>query len=114
MSVEVFTEPAPTGRKFDKNKLRYDLLVPEVMELDAQIITFGALKYEPNNWQLLTDARNRYYAAAMRHLQAWRMGEITDSDSGCHHLAHARTNLMFLMWFDMQEQCQVEGKDSPN
>lgn len=85
-----------TGLKLDAGKLRYDLIPAEQMEQIADIFTFGAEKYAPNSWQGIEDAQNRYYAALMRHLQAWRMGEIVDSESGRPHLAHVMVNAMFL------------------
>jgi hypothetical protein len=40
---------------------------------------------------------DRYYAAALRHLPAWRGGEELDPESGLTHLAHALANAAFLM-----------------
>ena len=39
----------------------------------------------------------------MRHLQAWRMGERLDEESGYPHLYHVATNMMFLEYFDTEE-----------
>ena len=89
------------GTKYDQDKLRYDLLPPECLEGIVEVLTFGAKKYAPNNWLKVPDAKDRYYAAAMRHLQAWRKGEITDPESGLHHLKHAATCLIFLLYFEL-------------
>ena len=89
------------GIKFDKEKLRYDLLPPEVLEAAATIFTFGANKYGANNWQKLEDFNNRYYAALERHIQAWRKGEEVDEESGESHLSHALVNIMFLLWNEL-------------
>lgn len=48
----------------------------------------GAVKYGPFNWREKTISSTVYYAAAMRHLQAWFDGEDLAPDSGVHHLAH--------------------------
>ena len=56
------------GHKDDQEKNRLDLIEPEFIEGVGKVLTFGADKYEPNNWQKVEDAENRYYAAAMRHL----------------------------------------------
>jgi len=40
----------------------------------------------------------------MRHLNAWRLGESIDPESGLHHLKHALTNVIFLMWFELKKK----------
>lgn len=86
-------------RKNDKNKLRYDLIPPEVNEALAQILTFGANKYEANNWKKCEDT-SRYIAALFRHIEAYRKGEKIDKESGFSHLKHALCNLAFLVYFE--------------
>jgi len=95
--------PCPPGSKYDSDKLRYDLLDPVFMEGIVDVLTTGAQKYADNNWNKVPDPQNRYYAAAMRHLQAWRKGEKLDSETGKSHLYHAACCLMFLGWFDIKE-----------
>ena len=66
-----------------------------MLEAIAEVMTYGANKYGDNNWQgVETD---RYYAALMRHLQAWRKGELVDEESGLHHLKHALCNIAFIL-----------------
>jgi len=90
------------GLKYDDDKLRYDLIPPEIPEELAKILTFGANKYAENNWQKVEPFNERYYSALIRHLEAWRKGERTDKESGFHHLSHALTNISFLLWKDLQ------------
>jgi len=85
--------------KFDTDKLRYDLIPPESMEALAKVLTYGAKKYKPGNWKNATNI-DRYTAALYRHLEAWRKGEEVDEESGLPHLAHAITNVAFLIWFE--------------
>ena len=61
----------------------------------AEVLTFGARKYKPNNWRNCNDT-GRYLAAAIRHGRAILENESTDSESGLKHKAHLATNLMFL------------------
>lgn len=82
--------------KFDGDKLRYDLVPPSAIEALAAVLTFGARKYKPNNWKNCEEPE-RYLAALYRHLEAWRRGEECDEDSGMPHLAHAMTNLAFML-----------------
>ena len=108
MSINIasLTKPSQftTGQKDDKEKNRLDLIEPEFIEGVGKVLTFGANKYEPNNWQKVEDAKDRYYAAALRHLIAWRRGEKTDPESGISHLDHVACNIMFLQHFEREEK----------
>lgn len=99
-----FKDVPTEGRKFDSDKLRWDLLDIEFPESVVEVLTFGAKKYEPDNWRKVDNGINRYYAAALRHLSEWRKGNKIDTDSGLPHLAHVATNLYFLSWFDKKDK----------
>jgi hypothetical protein len=88
------------GRKFDGGKLEYGLLPPLALEETVKVLTFGAQKYERDNWQKVPDAKRRYFDALQRHVWAWKQGEQMDPESGIHHLAHAMCCLMFLYEHD--------------
>ena len=89
-----------SGMKFDNNKPRYSLLPKGAVNSVIEVLEFGAKKYSADNWQEVDNAKERYYNAAMRHIDLWWNGEKLDSETNVHHLAHAATNLFFLMWFD--------------
>lgn len=96
-------EEAPVekaGRKFDGGKLEYGLIPPKALEATVDVLTFGAQKYERDNWQKVPDSKRRYFDALQRHLWAWKQGEQIDPESGKHHLAHALCCLMFLYEHD--------------
>ena len=76
----------------------------QLVESVGKVLTFGASKYEPNNWQNVEDGEDRYYAAALRHLVAYRKGEEKDPESGLSHLEHAACNIMFLLHFERKEK----------
>ena len=100
------------GLKYDGGKLRMDLIEPECIEGLASVLTFGAEKYEDNSWQHVENAENRYYAALLRHIMQWRLGNEVDEESGIHHLNHAMANIMFLLHGDREkEKCLklIEG-----
>ena len=100
--TKVFTveQPESQGRKDDSAKRRYSLLPKGTVNSVVDVLEFGSKKYADNNWQKVPNAKNRYYDAALRHIDAWFSGEIKDSETGLPHLAHAICCLMFLMWFD--------------
>ena len=95
--VESNTNSNATGKKYDGGKSRWDLLPFHHIESIVDVLSTGALKYGDNNWQQLENGVERYFAALMRHLTAWRRGEVTDKESGLSHLAHCATNVIFLM-----------------
>ena len=76
------------AQKFDDGKLAWDLVPPGPLDQIVEIYTLGAKKYAPRNWEKGLHW-SRVFAAIMRHLWAWRRGEIMDAESGKHHLAHA-------------------------
>jgi hypothetical protein len=96
-----YQEKINGGLKFDLNKPRWDLLPLEPIKELVDVLTFGAEKYGPNNWRNVDDAFNRYYAALMRHIVAYKSGELYDPESKRSHIAHALCNLIFL--FELQE-----------
>lgn len=93
-------EVGEAGKKFDSGKSRFSLLPKGAVNKIIDVLEFGAKKYDVDNWQKVENAKTRYYDATMRHIDLWWNGEKTDSETGIHHLAHAATNLLFLMWFD--------------
>jgi hypothetical protein len=84
------------GRKDDTGKLRWDLLPIEPIEKVVEVLTNATKKYTPNSWRNVENAQERYYAALMRHIVAYRHGESKDAESGISHIAHALCNLIFL------------------
>jgi hypothetical protein len=92
------TDPTTGGQKGQKPE-RYSLIPAFPQEEEARVYGYGAEKYAPNNW------RKGYswslsLDALYRHIAAFRMGESIDSESGCHHLAHAKFHMNTLMEFD--------------
>lgn len=64
--------------KHDVGKDPWELLPMRPVQLVVQVLGFGARKYAPHAWRGVPNGRDRYFAAAMRHLVAWRSGEPLD------------------------------------
>lgn len=94
--------PPEGGRKNDDGKPPMSLISSELLEGVARVLAFGAEKYEPWNWAKGM-GWSRPYSAAMRHLLAWNRGENVDPETGLSHLAHASTNLMFLLTYQARQ-----------
>ena len=108
-----FTKDKPNdkvGLKFDTSKLRYSLIPPVATKALAEVLTYGAEKYAPNNWQLVSNPEERYTDALLRHLESYRAGEKIDPESGFSHLKHAITNIAFLLYFE-EIKGQYEDKN---
>lgn len=88
-----------SGEKHDAGKERWDLLPLLVLRGVVLVLTFGAAKYAPHNWQKVTDPIARYRSAMERHWHALVLGEVDDTESGIHHAFHFACNALFIAWF---------------
>jgi hypothetical protein len=103
-NLSISQDPNHTGgRKFDGGKLQYGLLPPLALRETVKVLTFGAEKYEPDNWKRVPDSHRRYFDAAQRHLWAYKEGEVNDPESGVNHLAHALCCIMFMLDLDEEK-----------
>lgn len=97
-----YAEPVQIGTKHDQGKPILGAVPPHAELAVGRVLTFGAEKYARGNWDKVEDHENRYMDAALRHLNAHRRGELTDSESGESHLAHAACCILFML--DKQER----------
>lgn len=89
--------------KNDLCKPMMNLLPFESLEAVAMVLNHGAKTYGENTWQKVENAKERYEAALLRHLTAYKKGEKTDKESGLNHMAHLACNALFMLWFEIQE-----------
>jgi uncharacterized HAD superfamily protein len=84
------------GLRYNTGKNRLGLLPPNALKQIGEILTFGAEKYDPNNWK-----KGMPWSSVLdsleRHIEAFKSGIDYDDESGKLHLAHAGCNLMFLL-----------------
>jgi hypothetical protein len=71
-------------------------LMLEAFVLMANVMEFGAKKYERNNWRKKPSHMCESIDSLMRHLKALLVGDTLDEDSGIHHLGHVMCNIMFI------------------
>jgi len=90
------------GKKYDEGKPDWTLLPWRALRSVVSVLDFGALKYAPDAWKKVPDAKHRYLAAAFRHLTAYAEGQTHDEESGLHHLSHCICCLLFVIWGDEQ------------
>jgi hypothetical protein len=97
------------GQKFDHDKDQLELLPPELIFAVGRVLTYGAEKYAPRNWEGGI-AWSRVFGALMRHMWAWWAGRaptsrnflLGDLDPETHysHLWHAGCCIAFLIAYE--------------
>lgn len=104
------------GLRFNEGKLRYDLLPPKALKEMAKIMTYGATKYAPRNWEKGMDW-SKCLASLKRHLADFEHCIDNDDESNCLHIAHVAVNAAFLTeyysiapHFDDRQHSYLEGK----
>lgn len=98
------------GRKDDNEKARMDLLPPDVLLEVARVLTFGAKKYAPRNWEKGI-AYGRVIAGALRHIMAIMQGEDRDPETGLMHSAHAICCMMFLCGYQLRQMPELDDRN---
>ena len=84
-----------TGERKNEGKLRYDLIHPQAQEGLVQVLTLGAKKYAPRNWEKGMPWSN-IISSLKRHLAAIEKGEDFDEETGLYHADHLQCNAHFL------------------
>lgn len=95
--IEEWLIPLDVGKKYDSDKLRFDLVPWTALEAIIRVLMHGAKKYGDENWKKVTPFGSRYLSAAFRHLVAYARGEENDQESGESHLAHIGCCILFLL-----------------
>ena len=96
------------GRKFDSEKPKLYLLPPKSIIEIGKVLTYGAEKYDAENWRKVDDLQNRYTSAALRHIFAHIDGEKLDEETGLSHLAHAMCCLLFKLEDELLGESEKE------
>ena len=90
------------GIKYDGEKPKMHLLPPKALTEVAKVLTFGAQKYDEENWRKLDNLQSRYSSGALRHIFAHIDDEEIDPESGLSHLAHAVCCLLFKLEIELE------------
>lgn len=84
------------GLRYNKGKLRYDLLEPYAIEQLVKVFTRGAEKYEPGNW-LKGMPWMDVIASLERHLAEFKKGSDFDNETQILHMAHCAWNALAIV-----------------
>lgn len=85
-----------SGKRYNKGKLRYDLIPHSLNEEVAKVLSIGAEKYGEHNWEKGMQWTS-VLASLKRHIAKFESGEDYDSETGLYHISHVITNAMFLL-----------------
>lgn len=98
------------GYKADDGKILLELLPPDVIEEVGHVLTFGAHKYAPRNWEKGIKY-GRVIGAALRHIFAIMRGEDRDPETGRLHAAHAICCMMFLCGYQLRGMVAYDDRN---
>lgn len=88
------------NKKYDHNKLRYNLLPVECIEEIIKVFMYGSVKYGDFNWQEKPGFHySRLYNSLCRHLTNWVKGTDYDTESKELELAHIAANAIMLLYY---------------
>jgi len=91
--------PGPMNKelKIDEGKPNWSILPFEAIEFIIPAFEVGLKKYGGPFTYRGGINFSELYAAAMRHLTSWYLGEDIATDSNVHHLAHAMANILMIV-----------------
>lgn len=99
--AELVKEPEENlGLRYNTGKLKFSLIPAHWTRSLAEILTKGANKYAPRNWETGL-VHSEVLDSLHRHLDAFLGGERYDPETKCHHLGHVAWNALALMTFDI-------------
>jgi len=98
------------GLRYNEGKLRYDLVPNYAQEQYVRVLTKGATKYAPRNWEKGM-AWSKVLASLKRHVAALERGEDRDPETGELHSAHVMCNAAFLTEY---YRIYPQGDDRPH
>lgn len=85
------------SQRHNTGKIQTREIDPDFILGIGEVLTKSRAKYDAFNWQKDTPF-SVPYESLMRHLMAYQKGEEFDKETGCHHLLHIATNVMFLYY----------------
>ena len=94
-TVKFTVDGEGTKNDYKDQKNRLELIPPCFTEGVGRVLTYGAVKYEPDNWMRGIQYR-RLIGGAKRHLLAIEQGEDKDPETGELHTYHLGCCIAFL------------------
>ena len=102
-TIKIEDSDSSEATKHDSGKPPLSLLPREALEGVAEVLAFGAKKYDVHNWRKGMKW-SRLLDATLRHIVRFADREDCDEESNLSHLAHAACNLCFLMHYQINNR----------
>lgn len=96
---------------YSTDKPGVDQIPPEILLLLGQVYTFGAKKYNRDNWKKGTNWYE-FYGSLLRHIFLFWSGENNDKESGLPHLAHVIWNAVTLLYY-LRNNIGIDTREIP-
>lgn len=116
--VSVF-DVVPKANRFNKGKIRLELIPSEFKRELGNVFTKGAAKYADDNWKLSAGTPDHQsfikdrIGSLERHLLAYQEGELFDSEvvKGAEniitsHLGHIAWNALAVLYYELHNASQ--------
>lgn len=100
-----------SAERFNKGKLRWDLVDWTSLEEVVKVLDFGAVKYSKDNWMKGLN-REEILESTQRHLISLFQKETIDQESQLQHAAHVMCNMLFYLYHD-RNNTFVEERSNP-
>jgi hypothetical protein len=81
--------------RYNQGKTQYSYIDLTCFQYTAQVLEFGAVKYDRDNWRKGMQT-SKILDSLLRHIAAIQRGEVVDPESGLPHIGHIGCNVMFL------------------
>src|ERR1700690_1821811 len=97
--------------RYNEGKLDWTLLDFDALEAMVRVQTFGARKYERDNWKRGM-SNETILGCLMRHATALMKGELLDPETKESHAAHVAVNAMYFLHYNPAPKKNVMVDDS--
>jgi hypothetical protein len=98
-----------TSKRYNQGKIQTREIDPAFILGIGEVLTKSREKYAEGNW--MKDTKYSVpYESLQRHLAAFWSGDEIDKESGCHHLLHCATNIMFLYYHVQQNKPESDDR----
>jgi len=96
------------AKEYETFRNRYNMSALKGLVGVKRVLEYGLEKYGvKDSWKEVPDAKQRYMAAYLRHTiyegEYYLARDHVDAESGLPSAHHALCNIVFLLWFEIQE-----------
>jgi hypothetical protein len=95
--------------RFNEGKPQWTLMDSDAMLPMINVLGYGCLKYDRDNWKKACPKRLSLMDSLQRHALKIIAGESIDPESGLPHIGHLMCNAMFYSYWEQKTNGQFEN-----